>query len=415
MPTRQYIGARYVPKFADPIAWDNAVAYEPLTIVTYLGTSYTSKKAVPVGTAITNTEYWVATGNYNAQVEEYVEEVQTLAGRVDDIDTDIAQFNNPYFIFQGDSYAMTEGYTWSTWGQLVAQYLGLSANQYTILDNSGGGFTDVGDNGNFLTHLQNAAVTGHEVTHIVVCGGANDRNENTSTLASDIAAYISGAKTMYPNAKIYVGMIGNSSNPTYAEQMMMVSYKYYKEVSVEHGAIWMESPTWACAFGDDWYNELHPGEVGQKKIARAIANEINGLDYDCVIDKTNIGCTFVSGFTAYESLQISFWQRNEVMEIKLKGNYKGTTRIGIDTPPAAFYTDYTKIAEFTPALIGATYYEAVVPTVIDDTSNNPHVFPMNIKIQADGIYVRCFSGILNPKIFTIPSFSFSVTTRRNYD
>ena len=79
MGTRQYIGARYVPKFADPIAWDNAREYEPLTIVTYMGTSYTSKKPVPTGVEITNSEYWVATGNYNAQVEAYREETQEVA------------------------------------------------------------------------------------------------------------------------------------------------------------------------------------------------------------------------------------------------------------------------------------------------------------------------------------------------
>lgn len=78
MGTRQYIGARYVPKFADPIAWDNTRSYEALEIVTNLNTSYTSKKPVPVGIDITNSEYWVATGNYNAQVEQYHQEVVEL-------------------------------------------------------------------------------------------------------------------------------------------------------------------------------------------------------------------------------------------------------------------------------------------------------------------------------------------------
>lgn len=72
---RQYIGARYVPKFADPIAWDKANSYEALTIVTYLNNSYTSKKYVPANTEITDTNYWVITGNYNAQVEQYRQEV----------------------------------------------------------------------------------------------------------------------------------------------------------------------------------------------------------------------------------------------------------------------------------------------------------------------------------------------------
>ena len=33
MGTRQYIGARYVPAFADPIQWDNKRIYEKGTCV----------------------------------------------------------------------------------------------------------------------------------------------------------------------------------------------------------------------------------------------------------------------------------------------------------------------------------------------------------------------------------------------
>ena len=49
MATRQYIGARYVPKFATPTEWNNSLSYEGLTIVTHLGNSFTSKKPVPAG------------------------------------------------------------------------------------------------------------------------------------------------------------------------------------------------------------------------------------------------------------------------------------------------------------------------------------------------------------------------------
>lgn len=83
--TRQYIGARYVPKFSDPITWNKNNSYEALTIVTYLNNSYTSKKNVPTGTEITNTEYWVVTGNYNAQVEEYRKETESVHNKVNSI------------------------------------------------------------------------------------------------------------------------------------------------------------------------------------------------------------------------------------------------------------------------------------------------------------------------------------------
>lgn len=79
MSVREYIGARYVPLFADPIEWDNTKTYEPLTIVYYQGNSYTSRQAVPTGIAITNTDYWALTGNYNAQIEAYRAEVQEFA------------------------------------------------------------------------------------------------------------------------------------------------------------------------------------------------------------------------------------------------------------------------------------------------------------------------------------------------
>lgn len=76
--TRQYVGARYVPKFANPIEWDAERIYEPLEMVTYLNNTYTSKKPVPQGIEITNKEYWVITGNYNAQVEQYRQQVEAL-------------------------------------------------------------------------------------------------------------------------------------------------------------------------------------------------------------------------------------------------------------------------------------------------------------------------------------------------
>lgn len=78
MATTQYIGARYVPLFADPAEWDSTKQYEPLTIVIHKGNSYTSRQYVPAGIEITNEKFWALTGNYNAQVEAYRKEVRTI-------------------------------------------------------------------------------------------------------------------------------------------------------------------------------------------------------------------------------------------------------------------------------------------------------------------------------------------------
>lgn len=78
----QYVGARYVPLFAEPLEWDKTKAYEPLTIVLYQGNSYTSRQYVPANVEITNDAFWAETGNYNAQVEQYRQEVKSFDGRI---------------------------------------------------------------------------------------------------------------------------------------------------------------------------------------------------------------------------------------------------------------------------------------------------------------------------------------------
>ena len=83
---RHYVGARYVPKFADPVAWASGTSYEAMTIVTYNNSSYTSKLPVPatVGNPADNPDYWALTGNYNAQVEQYRQEVHKYTDILND-------------------------------------------------------------------------------------------------------------------------------------------------------------------------------------------------------------------------------------------------------------------------------------------------------------------------------------------
>lgn len=93
MAITQYIGARYVPLFADPLDWSDQKEYEPLTIVYYAGNSYTSRQYVPKGIQITNTDYWALTGNYNAQIEQYRDEVQSFDTQITENTNSIEQAN----------------------------------------------------------------------------------------------------------------------------------------------------------------------------------------------------------------------------------------------------------------------------------------------------------------------------------
>ena len=105
-PPSQYVGSRYVPIFADPIEWDIHKSYESLTIVTHDGESYTSKCNVGPGIDITNTRYWAKTGAYNAQVEQYKNEVKDLSSQVSGFASDNAEFREKIDQFTKDNAEM---------------------------------------------------------------------------------------------------------------------------------------------------------------------------------------------------------------------------------------------------------------------------------------------------------------------
>lgn len=103
MTTRQYIGARYIPVFADPVEWTDERTYEPLTMVQHLGETYMTKQAVPLGVQLPDTsqgeesnDYWVHMSNWNAQVETYRQEVLQYNGRISTLENDlpIADFDS---------------------------------------------------------------------------------------------------------------------------------------------------------------------------------------------------------------------------------------------------------------------------------------------------------------------------------
>lgn len=85
-----YVGARYVPKIVGD--WDSNTKYEPLTVVLYQGSSYTSKTFVPKGVFPTNEQYWAKTGDYNAQVEQYRQDTLNL---IDTVELNTKYWVNP--------------------------------------------------------------------------------------------------------------------------------------------------------------------------------------------------------------------------------------------------------------------------------------------------------------------------------
>lgn len=86
---RQYIGERYVPIVKGP--YSSSEEYEPLCIVLYNNSSYTSKKYVPAGVAPSDSDYWAKTGDYDATVSDLSTRMSTAESTLSTIAPQVAQ------------------------------------------------------------------------------------------------------------------------------------------------------------------------------------------------------------------------------------------------------------------------------------------------------------------------------------
>lgn len=228
-PVRQYIGARYVPMFADPIQWNNTKTYEPLTIVYNNGNSYTSRQFVPTGIDITNTEYWALTGNYNAQIEQYRQEVKQYDERINNAQSlattnkeDIAAIDanlnalhannienatNLYNTITRDQL-ITFGDSWTYHVNNALPHGIAKALSATLIKQYGvsGAFFSNNPNLNSILAQVNTAKADNTydknlITKIVIICGANNVNSNITP--TGISETIKEIQSTFPNAKIY--------------------------------------------------------------------------------------------------------------------------------------------------------------------------------------------------------------------
>lgn len=265
MANRQYVGARYVPKFADPVEWNSALSYEALTIVTHLGNSFTSKKPVPAGVDIGNTEYWVNTGNYNEQVEELRQEVKNS--------------NTKNIVLIGDSYGTNNG-----GGVIIEQplpiviksYLGIADEKFKYKYQNGAGFANNG----FINQL-NTLNNDNNVTDVYVMGGWNDEIGRNGITADDIktamTVFYSTALEKFPNCKVH---------------LMFISWGGYHTHTWYSGLyaamlVYRDSPALGFVYHKDAENVMHnkalmieadshPNQNGVDKLAQVISCIING-------------------------------------------------------------------------------------------------------------------------------------------
>lgn len=215
--------------------WDGTRPYEAYTIVNDSNwNSYISVKAVPASRPITDTTYWLKLGDYNAQLAQYREDLETyrdetsaevleVSENLDTLNGEFQQYKEDTVdviseafvkagagrgVFIGDSYSdRSTGYTQAL-PDIIGNDMKLKAvHNFAV---AGAGYVN-GDttNKHFRGQLEmaNATMTTKEkseTSYVFILGGQNDSGHSTSDCIAQYSTIFRDAYNMFPNAKLVV-------------------------------------------------------------------------------------------------------------------------------------------------------------------------------------------------------------------
>lgn len=188
------------------------------------------------------------------------------------------------YLLVGDSYL--EGYTSdgyvNSWGVDLCNYMNLEYNSVSVYQ-GGVGFIPGAGNIDFESLATNAPVPDKStITHIIVCGGYNDAVHTTGQTAvpilNKIDDFVANISALYPNANIYIGMIGYRNNDadiqtlirTNATEAYQTANRYGKNEKVRY----LNNVEWTLTDADMASDGYHPNANGQMALAFAIKNAL---------------------------------------------------------------------------------------------------------------------------------------------
>lgn len=269
---RQYVGARYVPKIMGE--WNKALQYEALSVVTYMGNSFTSKVPVPANVDITNEKYWINTGNYNAQVEAYRKETAQLKTDLNNETTNRKNADKDNILWIGDSYSVNYNHKLPNGVRDM-----LHANNWYEYSKGGAGFAGAWAGENFNDLIQKAKNEMSDsqkemIKYVYIVGGANDSSFDWATLKAKVISTVNNARSSFPNAQVCF-IFASCAYDTYLDL-------YTKTKNISNDSIM------PCIFAMPYYyltgafyetDNLHFSNNATNYIINVISNLICGSSY----------------------------------------------------------------------------------------------------------------------------------------
>lgn len=294
---RQYVGARYVPKVMGE--WNKALQYEALSIVTHLGNSFTSKVPVPVNIDITNTDYWVNTGNYNAQVEAYRTETAQVKSGLNNETANRKNADKDNILWIGDSYSVNYNHKLPNGVRDM-----LNAKNWYEYSKGGAGFAGKWSGASFndLIELAKSELSDTQkemIKYVYIVGGANDSSFIWTQLKDKVVSTVQNARNSFPNAQVCF-IFASCAYDTY-QDLFTKTKNMANDISVP------------CIFALPYYylsgafynlDNLHFTEAATNYIISVISNLLCGSSYIPTVTASMSKACF-EGWNTNSNLQVS--------------------------------------------------------------------------------------------------------------
>ena len=354
MSNRQYIGARYVPKLANPLQWDIDTPYEALTIVTNNGNSFTSRKPVPVGIQLSNSEYWCETWNYSAQfaglessIDQLGIEIANVESSVSDMGTDNKPIGMKNVIIVSDSYGVVPNVKFQ---DVLRAKLGVNAANWFVTAVGGAGFVEAVNSFdvNLTTLLGTMTDTEkNNVTHILVVAGTNDMIYGTKTAAQileGIGNFMTVVENNLPFAKVHIFPVGtclaSARLLNFANGVAAYSQCYKYDRCFFHNGVQFALKDKSLLAED----LTHPNNYGSQRIADTVYNALMIGYCHCGIPKFTINGTSPRNdpFTVDCIFNEGMWEirHTSLQTIRPEENETWSLTTGSGQPVASIPSDY---------------------------------------------------------------------------
>ena len=357
--------------------------------------------------------------------QEIFGDIQTNISKLNNI-TDVS--NSKFTIMIGDSYARgsSDGVIdkLTGWCDRVKSLLNLSDNEYLKLAEGASGFTREGHQGHtfktLLTSNLNNIQNKNIVKNIIVCGGYNERESNSSTIINAISSFVNVCKTNFPNAKIFIGFIGNnseySSSATSIRSVLNNTVLPAYKSCIQFGANYLNNVE-LCMHNYSYLSSdnYHPNETGYQQLSQAIFQSFITGNYNTNFPFHTSSLTEGSNsLINFEktNFQINNYARNDSVSLVVFGNIEFTVpqNITINTTNllgTVTKNDYIRRSSDTILIRGMVNF-------IDNSNNSKEIYCTCNYSNDGGLYLSPITSETLNNIKRIEFNNFNMVNMLNW-